>query len=285
MTTSTSARHHYYVPKPSPYPVLLCLSLLLLATGLGLRVNGIGAGRWLIGAGALPLLYVLFGWFGSIIAESRAGLYHRWEDRSFRLGMMWFIVSEVVLFATFFGVLFYERSLSVPWLAGLDPHFSPWPGFAGGWPTAGPAGKAFEVISPWGIPALNTVLLLSSGATVTWAHWGLRRDHRQQLISGLVLTVLLGVVFLALQAQEFHHAYTELGLTLGSGVYGATFFMLTGLHGFHVTLGVVMLTVILWRSVKGDFNRDHHFGFEAVSWYWHFVDVVWLMLFVFVYWM
>jgi cytochrome c oxidase subunit III len=285
MTATVAAPRHYYVPRPSPYPVLLSLSLFLLATGFGLRINGIAAGLWFVAAGALPLLYVLFGWFGRVIAESRSGVYHRWESRSFRLGMIWFIVSEVVLFATFFGVLFYERNISVPWLAGLDPRFSPWPGFVGSWPTAGPTGQGFTTIGPWGIPAVNTVLLLSSGATVTWAHWGLKQDRRRQLVYGLILTVLLGVAFLSLQSYEFLHAYTGLGLTLGAGVYGATFFMLTGLHGFHVTLGVVMLTVILLRSLKGHFSPDHRFAVEAVSWYWHFVDVVWMMLFIFVYWL
>lgn len=285
MNATTAATRRYFVPRPSPYPALLSLSLMLIAMGLGLRVNGFAAGQWFIVSGAVPVLYVLYGWFGNVIRESESGFYHSWEDRSFRLGMIWFIVSEVVLFATFFGVLFYEREISVPWLASLDPRFTPWHGFTGVWPTAGPAGKAFEVVGPWGIPAINTVILLASGATVTWAHAGLKRGRRQQLDLWLAITVALGAVFLFLQAREFYHAYTELGLTLGSGVYGATFFMLTGLHGFHVTLGVVMLTVILSRSLRGHFTPNHHFAFEAVSWYWHFVDVVWVMLFIFVYWL
>ncbi len=285
MTGPVTTRRRYFVPQPSPYPALLSFSLLLFAMGFGLRVNGILAGQWFAAAGAVPLVYVLVNWFGRVIAESEAGLHHRWEDRSFRLAMIWFIVSEVVLFATFFGVLFYERAISVPWLASFDPRFTPWPGFADGWPTAGPSGKAVVAIDPWGIPAINTVLLLSSGGTVTWAHWNLRQDRRPQLIAGLGLTVALGLVFLALQGYEFHHAYSTLGLTLGSGVYGATFFLLTGLHGFHVTLGIVILSVILARCLRGHFTPDHHFAFEAAGWYWHFVDFVWLMLFVFVYWL
>jgi cytochrome c oxidase subunit 3 len=284
-TAAMKTQHSYYVPHPSPYPSLLSLTLLLMGMGVGLWINSVGAGPWFVLAGVVPLLYVLFRWFGAIIAESEGGIYRHWEDRSFRLGMIWFIASEIVLFATFFGVLFYERNISVPWLASFGSRFSPWPGFTATWPTSGPGGRPFSTVQPWGIPAINTLLLLSSGATVTWAHWGLQRNRRLQLIVGLFLTVLLGVVFLALQAMDFHHAYTELGLTLGSGVYGATFFMLTGLHGFHVTLGVIMLTVILMRSIKGHFNSDRHFAFEAVSWYWHFVDVVWLCLFVFVYWL
>jgi len=285
MAAVAKVQHHYYVPKPSPYPVLLSVALLVLGLGLGLWVNDIGAGPGFLLAGAAILVFVLFGWFGQIIAESEGGVYHGWEDRSFRLGMVWFIASEVVLFAAFFGVLFYERQIAIPWLASFSQQFTPWPGFAATWPTSGPAGTLFTPMQPWGIPAINTLILLSSGATVTWAHWGLRRDRRHQLILGLFLTVALGLVFLALQAFEFYHAYTELGLTLGSGVYGATFFALTGLHGFHVTLGVVMLTVILIRSIQGHFRPDHHFALEAVSWYWHFVDVVWLMLFIFVYWL
>lgn len=285
MATTTKNQHHYYIPNPSPYPALLSLSLLLMGLGFGLAINAVASGQWLILAGALPLLYVLFGWFGKVIAENGNGRYQRWEDRSFRLGMIWFIASEVVLFATFFGVLFYERHISVPWLASFSPRFTPWPGFAGTWPTSGPAGAPFTPMHAWGIPAINTIILLSSGATVTWAHWGLRGGRRMQSILGLFLTVALGAVFLVLQAYEFHSAYTKLGLTLGSGVYGATFFMLTGLHGIHVTLGVVMLTVIWLRLIKGHFGPDHHFAFEAVSWYWHFVDVVWLLLFVLVYWL
>ncbi len=149
----------------------------------------------------------------------------------------------------------------------------------------GNVGGAFEMMHAWGIPAINTLILLSSGVTVTWAHWGLKKNDRTQLILGLMATVALGFLFLVLQAYEYHHAYTELNLTLHSGIYGTTFFMLTGFHGLHVTLGATMLLVILMRSLKGHFTADHHFAFEAVAWYWHFVDVVWLGLFVFVYWL
>jgi cytochrome c oxidase subunit 3 len=137
----------------------------------------------------------------------------------------------------------------------------------------------------WGLPALNTLILLTSGATVTWAHWGLLKNNRSQLIWGLALTVLLGVLFIMFQAIEYSHAYSELNLKLTTGAYGSTFFLLTGFHGFHVTIGTIMLTVILFRSVAGHFKPEHHFGFEGVAWYWHFVDVVWLGLFIFVYWL
>ncbi len=146
-------------------------------------------------------------------------------------------------------------------------------------------GDAFTPMGPWGIPALNTLLLLTSGATLTWAHWGLIKNNRTLLIWGLFLTVLLGAIFLGFQAYEYIHAYSELGLTLGAGIYGATFFILTGFHGMHVTLGTIMLMVILGRCMKGHFSEHNHFAFEAVAWYWHFVDVVWLILFVFVYWL
>jgi cytochrome c oxidase subunit 3 len=203
---------------------------------------------------------------------------------SFRLGMAWFIFSEVMFFAAFFGALYYVRNFSLPWI-GADELL--WPGFEAVWPdtASGPKGSPFTTMAAWGIPALNTAILLTSGATITWAHWGLLKDNRGQLILGLILTVALGITFLAFQAYEYVHAYTDLGLTLKTGVYGATFFMLTGFHGLHVTLGTIMLIAVLGRSLAGHFRSDHHFAFEAVAWYWHFVDVVWLLLFVLVYWL
>jgi len=292
---STQAQQgHYYVPNPSPYPVILSTALLLLAGGFIFNVNHYAAGLWMMLAGVMMIIYVLFGWFGSIITESEGGKYKSWEDRSFRVGMIVFICSEVAFFAAFFGALFYMRNISVPELAGFDPQFTMYKDFVGTWPSAGPGGvvlgteyKAlqFTPMGAWGIPAINTLILLTSGATITWAHWGLLKSNRNQLIAGMALTVLLGVIFLFLQGYEYHHAYTELGLTLGTGAYGATFFMLTGFHGFHVTLGTLMLIVILVRCMKGHFTPEHHFGFEGVAWYWHFVDVVWLLLFVLVYWL
>ena len=283
MSTHTGG---YYLPAPSHWPIVGSFALMCGALGATLLIHGVAGGGWLLSAGGAALAVMLFGWFGNVIGESQRGLHDRQVDLSFRWGMGWFIFSEMMFFAAFFGALFYGREISVPDLAGGEQLKLLWPGYAGGWPTAGPGLQAaFTPMAPWGIPALNTLLLLSSGATVTWAHWGLKRGRRGQLKLGLALTVALGLTFLGFQAYEYHHAYTEMGLTLGAGIYGATFFMLTGFHGFHVTIGSLMLLVILGRSLAGHFEPERHFAFEAVSWYWHFVDVVWLLLFVLVYWL
>jgi cytochrome c oxidase subunit 3 len=273
------------VPQPSSWPVVGSIALFLMATGATLWFNGAGAGMWIVFVGLAVLVYMMFGWFGKVIHESEGGSYNAQVDVSFRWGMGWFIFSEVMFFAAFFGALFYARVLSVPWLGDLEQKLL-WPDFSAQWPTAGPAAAdPFSPMGAWGIPALNTLLLLSSGVTVTWAHWALKANKRGQLIWGLILTIALGVTFLGFQAYEYIHAYGELNLKLTSGIYGSTFFMLTGFHGFHVTVGAIMLTVILARCIAGHFKPDHHFAFEAVSWYWHFVDVVWLLLFVLVYWL
>jgi cytochrome c oxidase subunit 3 len=282
-----SAQSHggYYLPAPSYWPILGSAALLGLTLGATLLINQVAGGGWVLLAGFILLVWMLFGWFGQVIGESEKGLYNQQVDLGFRWSMSWFIFSEVMFFAAFFGALYYVRILSVPDLTSADNALL-WPGYTGGWPTQGPGLKeAFEPMGAWGIPAWNTLILLSSGVTVTWAHWGLKQGKRSQLIAGLFATVALGLLFIGLQAYEYYHAYTELGLTLGAGVYGATFFMLTGFHGFHVTLGTIMLITILGRSLAGHFTPERHFAFEAVSWYWHFVDVVWLGLFIFVYWL
>ena len=290
----STAHSNYYLPNPSAWPVITSAGLFSLALGTVLAINGIQTGPWLMALGTAIIVYMMVRWFGQVIGESERGIYNAQVDRSFRWGMAWFIFSEVMFFAAFFGALFYIRQFSVPWLGDTELL---WPGYDAMWPTAGPKGpmtiahdtvpdlNQFSPMGAWGIPAINTLILLTSGATVTWAHWGLLKDNRAQLITGLFLTVALGIAFIALQAFEYVHAYTELGLTLKTGVYGATFFMLTGFHGFHVTIGTIMLIVILGRSIVGHFHSNHHFGFEAVAWYWHFVDVVWLGLFIFVYWL
>jgi cytochrome c oxidase subunit 3 len=279
----------YYVPHGSHWPIVGSFGLLGTVGGAALWLDEIEIGKVIMGIGIALLIVMIVGWFGTVIRESVRGMYNKQVDTSFRMGMMWFIFSEVMFFAAFFGALFYARNYSVPWLGGegkggLTNYFL-WPNFAAAWPTNGPAdiGGTFSTMSPWGIPLINTLLLLSSGVTITIAHHALRSGHRGRLLVFLGLTVLLGAIFLGFQAHEYIEAYTQSNLTLGSGIYGSTFFMLTGFHGLHVTLGAIMLSVIWFRCLKGHFTRDNHFGFEAVAWYWHFVDVVWLGLFLFVY--
>ncbi|OZA30868.1 MAG: cytochrome c oxidase subunit 3 [Hydrogenophilales bacterium 17-61-9] len=279
----------YYLPQPSLWPIIGSFALFLMAIGGVMAMREIDNGGWILIAGLAVMFYMMIGWFSEVIRDSEAGRFNKQVDSSFRWSMGWFIFSEVMFFAAFFGALFYTRVLSVPWLAEAETGSLLWEGFKATWPTAGPGltadGFQFTPMGAWGLPAINTLLLLTSGVTVTWAHWGLKKNNRSQLILGLAMTVALGLLFIGLQAYEYNHAYTEMGLTLGAGVYGATFFMLTGFHGFHVLVGTIMLIVMLLRSIAGHFTAEHHFAFEAVSWYWHFVDVVWVLLFILVYWL
>ena len=283
---SAPAEQVYFVPQPSKWPLVGSIALFFLGLGAALAVNGARGGGLCLGIGGLILLFMLFGWFGDVIFESERGQYGQNVDRSFRWSMGWFIFSEVMFFAAFFGALFYVRYHVQPDL-GSDMQKLLWPNFSPAWPSSvAPGGvPEYKTIGPWGLPAINTLILLTSGVTITWAHWGLLKNNRTQLIMGLAWTVGLGIAFLFLQAHEYHEGFEKLNLTLASGVYGSTFYMLTGFHGLHVTLGTIMLIVILLRSMAGHFRPDHHFAFEAVAWYWHFVDVVWLMLFVLVYWL
>ena len=276
----------YFIPEPSSWPIFGSAALLSMALGAASWFNGWAPGKYAVLVGLLILFYMMAGWFTTVAHESEGGRYNRQVDSSFRWGMSWFIFSEVMFFGAFFGALFYMRVISVPDLGGIESQQLIWPGFKAGWPVSGPGIKEqFSPMGAWGIPALNTLILLTSGVTVTWAHWGLLKNNRLQLIWGLVMTIALGATFLGFQIYEYAHAYSELNLKLTMGAYGATFFMLTGFHGFHVTIGTIMLTVILFRCVAGHFTAEHHFGFEGVAWYWHFVDVVWLLLFIFVYWL
>jgi len=275
----------YFIPTPSTWPITGSIALLCMASGAASWFNGWPPGRFILLAGLAILAYMIVGWFHTVSHESEGGSYNKQVDLSFRWGMSWFIFSEVMFFAAFFGALFYMRVLAVPWLGDFDNKLI-WPDFTAQWPTAGPGlAEKFTPMAAWGIPALNTLILLSSGVTVTWAHWGLLKNNRAQLIWGLIFTIALGLTFLSLQIHEYGHAYSELNLKLSTGAYGATFFMLTGFHGFHVTVGTLMLITILGRSLAGHFSAEHHFGFEGVAWYWHFVDVVWLLLFILVYWL
>ncbi len=284
----SNSANNYYVPHGTNWPIIGSIGLSTLIGGFITVLNQNANGKYAMMLGAAILIYMFFGWFGEVIRESEDKTYHAWEDKSFRLGMSWFIFSEVMFFGAFFGTLFYARILSVPWLAGAGDEFETnrllWDGFTNVWPTNGPGdvGGTYEPMAWKGLPLINTIILLTSGATVTWAHHGLKAGNRKALVIGLVLTVALGFSFVGLQAIEYIEAYHS-GLTLGTGIYGSTFFMLTGFHGLHVTFGAIMLTVVLFRSMKGHFTSEKHFAFEGTAWYWHFVDVVWLGLFIFVY--
>ena len=286
MSTQHGNAPYYFVPNPSKWPVLAGLSLLVTMAGASAWVNGVSWGKPVNLVGILSLIAVLYYWFGDAIAESEGGLYNARIDTSYRWSMSWFIFSEVMFFAAFFGALFYARSISMPWLADLD-HKVLWPDFAANWGTGGPAGvvDAFQTMGPFPVPTINTALLLTSGVTLTISHHALREGNRSKTAIWLFATILLGAIFMGFQAYEYMHAYSELNLKLTSGIYGSTFFMLTGFHGFHVTMGAIMLSVVLYRVLKGHFTPDHHFAFEGAAWYWHFVDVVWLGLSVVVYWL
>ena len=290
----THDESRYYVPHGSRLPFFGSIALFTLMAGAATTLNGVAPGSWVLGLGFLLLFTLFFLWFGEVIRENQAGLYNEQVDRSFRMGMMWFIFSEVMFFAAFFGALFYARQLSIPWLGGEGAKAVTsllWPDFDAGWPSNGPGDLGprddgtYEIIPAFGLPAINTAQLLTSGQTITVAHHALKSGHRGILKVFLALTFLRGFVFLGVQVMEYGHAYHELGLQLGTGIYGSTFFMLTGFHGLHVLVGAIMLTVIWLRCLKGHFTPRQHFAFEAVAWYWHFVDVVWLGLFIFVYWL
>lgn len=290
-----SGDHEAHIVEPSHWPIVGSVAIFCIMWGFVHWLHGASWGPYLSGAGFAILIYMLFGWFGQVIRESLGGLCEDKQlNQSFRWGMVWFIFSEVMFFATFFGVLFYIRVITLPQMAGEAygslTHIMLWPAFKNVWPLLhtpdpslflGPKG----VMETWDIPALNTLILLTSGGTITAAHWYLVKEKMNMAAVWQGITVLLGMTFLYFQIHEYGIAYSEKGLTLGSGIFGSTFFMLTGFHGFHVTLGTIMLICIFFRILKGHFTAKHHFAFEAVAWYWHFVDVVWLGLFIFVYWL
>jgi len=292
---SSHSKDQYFVPDASVYPFACSIALFFIAMGGASYLNGYAFGPKMMTVGFLAMGSLLFIWFRKVINESPD--YNMDVDKSFRMGMSWFIFSEVMFFAAFFGALYYLRVLAVPWLADTEIL---WPGFDASWPSTGPIGAEllagvhpdatavaegtqYAVIDPWHLPLLNTLLLLASSVTLTIAHHALRENKRTSLIVWLTITVALGALFLFFQAEEYIEAYSELGLTLGTGVYGSTFFLLTGFHGFHVCLGAFILLVVLIRCFKGHFTPERHFAFEAGAWYWHFVDTVWVGLFIFVY--
>ncbi|GLS83501.1 cytochrome c oxidase subunit 3 [Paraferrimonas haliotis] len=282
----------YYVPAQSPWPIVGAIGLFLIAYGAGTYVQQLnqpgGFGGYILLAGIATIIFMLVGWFRNVIDESIAGLYSAQMDRSFRQGMSWFIFSEVMFFVAFFGALFYARMIAVPWLGGASnnamTHEVLWPTFEAVWPlVTTPDGTTTEAMGWQGLPLYNTIILVISSVTLHFSHVGLEKNQRKALIVWLAITILLGIGFLFLQAEEYVFAYREMGLTLASGIYGNTFYLLTGFHGMHVTLGTIILIILFFRVLKGHFSPDNHFAFQAGSWYWHFVDVVWLCLFVFVY--
>ena len=291
-STSHGTTPYYYVPEPSPFPALASLGLFFVILGATFWVNDITWGKYSLILGMVIWLFILFKWFSAAVSESESGLYGRKIDLSFRWSMSWFIFSEVMFFGAFFSALWWARAHSVPMLGSLD-NASLWPDFKAVWPTvaagvtASPAGiiEPFQTMTPFWLPTINTALLLSSGVTLTIAHHALIANQRAKTITFMWLTVALGLVFLFVQGYEYFHAYNDLNLKLTSGMYGSTFYMLTGFHGFHVFLGMLMLLFITLRLQKGHFTPEKHFGFEGAAWYWHFVDVVWLGLYILVYWL
>lgn len=289
-----SDNSHYYVPTGSKWPIIGSVGLTCMLMGYANTLHGGTA--YVMFAGVAIMLYMVLGWFSDVIAENQAGVYNDQVGMSFRMGMVWFIFSEVMFFAAFFGTLFYVRTLALPWLGdGADNNFWTaqllWPEFDNVWPLVNTpsAGEGFTtakgLVDPWHLPAINTLLLLTSGLTCTFAHWALKEGNQKKTVMWLYATVALGLVFVGLQGVEYYEAYHKLDLQLDSGIYGSTFYMLTGFHGFHVTLGATMLLVMAIRAQRGHFSEHNHFAFEAAAWYWHFVDVVWLGLFIFVYWL
>ena len=283
---------HYYVPDQSPWPIVGAVALFFIAVGAALTVMDMGkeggSGVYLLYVGIAVLLYMLFSWFKNVIEESHQGLYSAQMDRSFRQGMSWFIFSEVMFFMAFFGALFYARMFSVPWLGGADNNAMTnevlWPTFEAVWPLLNtPGGTTTQAMGWQGLPLINTLILLASSVTLHFAHVAMENNKRTPLKVFLGVTILLGVCFLGLQVEEYIYVYNDLNLTLDAGIYGNTFFLLTGFHGMHVTLGTIILLIVFLRILKGHFTKNKHFAFQAAAWYWHFVDVVWLCLFVFVY--
>ncbi len=283
---------YYFVPGLSRHPFMAAFGLFFVILGAGQWINGATWGSYSVAFGLIWWAVVLYQWFRDAIHESETGLYGRKIDISYRWSMSWFIFSEVMFFGAFFTALWWARVHSVPALGNIENALI-WPDFQSIWPstmagmTASPAGivEPFQTVGPFWLPTINTALLLTSGVTLTIAHHALQVGNRSKTLAFMWLTVLLGVVFLFVQGYEYSHAYSDLNLKLSSGIFGSTFYMLTGFHGFHVFVGMLMLLFITLRLQKGHFTKDRHFGFEGAAWYWHFVDVVWLGLYVLVYWM
>ena len=296
------ASNKYYVPESSPWPLAGSIGLFMMAIGGAATIqhsNALGkavaqadasALSYLLPAGLIWMIGVMFMWWRDTIKESISGLHKGRLSGSYRQGMIWFIFSEVMFFGAFFGAMFYTRWLILPWLGGAGnnamTHELLWPNFQAIWPlTTTPDGRETTAMGAWGLPAINTAILLASSVTLTIAHHALVAGERGKLILFQGITVALGIIFLFLQVEEYAHAYNEMGLTMNAGIYGSLFFLLTGFHGAHVTMGTLMLLIMFLRILKGHFTTENHFAYEASAWYWHFVDVVWLFLYVAVYWL
>lgn len=295
MAHATDHANNYYVPESSKWPVIAAFTLFVFMVGAGNWLNGNSVfgipAKLVFLAGFIGIIYMIFGWGAEVIRENNEGINNAQVDRSYRMGIGWFIFSEVMFFAAFFGALFYARQFALPWLSGEGNNFFTnyllWDGFEGGWPNNGPEnlGGDYKVMGPFPLPTINTLLLITSSFTITMAHHAILKNNMNKAFNLTILSVVLGFIFVGLQGLEYYEAYHHLNLKLTSGIYGSTFFLLTGFHGLHVTLGATMLLLMGIRIKKGHFTPERHFGFIAAEWYWHFVDVVWIMLYFFVYWM
>jgi cytochrome c oxidase subunit III len=258
---SSTQKHPYHIVDPSPWPIVASISAVLMAVGAILMMHDKNSVIIWFGAAGLVLTSIM--WWRDVLKEGIEQKCHSDEVRhGFRYGMALFIVSEVMFFVAFFWAYFNSSIIQIDLIDGI-------------WPP-----KHITTLDPFEIPFLNTLILLLSGCTVTWAHHGIRENNRSVMVKGLGLTVLLGVLFLSFQAYEYIHA----SFTFDQGIYPSTFYMATGFHGMHVLIGTIFLFVCFLRARKGHFTPKAHFGFEAAAWYWHFVDVVWLFLFISIYW-
>ena len=256
-------KHPFHLVDPSPWPIFSSLAAFSTTVGAVLFMHGYQGGNTLFASGVCMVLYSMFVWWRDIIREATFQGHHtRTVQIGLRYGMLLFIVSEIMFFVAFFWAFFHSSLAPTIEIGAV-------------WPP-----KGIPVLNPWEVPFLNTIILLTSGASVTWAHHALLAGEKQQAIYSLVVTVLLAIAFTSLQVFE----YIEAPFTIADGIYGSTFFLATGFHGFHVFVGTVFLGICLVRVVQNHFTKHHHFGFEAAAWYWHFVDVVWLFLFVAIYW-
>jgi cytochrome c oxidase subunit 3 len=268
MAESHAKKHDYHLVEPSAWPIVGAIGALVLT--LGAVYNFHGGSPWPFLGGVAIVIYTMIGWWRDVIREAEVEGHHTpVVQLHLRYGMVLFIASEVMFFVAWFWAFFDASLFPGDWQLQARQEFT-----GGHWPPQG-----IEVFDPWHLPLLNTLILLTSGTTVTWAHHALIQGDRAGLKWGLVLTILLGMTFTAVQAYEYAHA----AFSFGHHIYGSTFFMATGFHGFHVLVGTIFLIVCLGRALAGHFKPDHHFGFEAAAWYWHFVDVVWLFLFACIY--